>query len=52
MAKRLHDMGVAKYRNGFKVTMYPDQITEPFISPVDELNLDGVDRVLVGTSLL
>ncbi|MBU8932873.1 MAG: phage Gp37/Gp68 family protein [candidate division Zixibacteria bacterium] len=29
MAKRLHGMGVAKYRNSFEVTLHPDQIKEP-----------------------
>jgi protein gp37 len=29
MAKRLHGMGVAKYRNGFEVTLHPDVLEEP-----------------------
>ncbi len=29
MAKRLQAMGVAKYRNGFKVTLHPDVLEEP-----------------------
>ncbi len=30
MAKRLQAMGLLKYRNGFELTLHPDQLWEPY----------------------
>ena len=31
MSRRLHAMGLEKYRNGFQLTVHPDTLKDPFM---------------------
>ena len=48
MARRLKAMRLDKYRNGFQLTLHEDDLNEPLIEDLEELNLQGIDWVIVG----